>query len=40
MIIINIKNNKLVITSDKEQYTFLKTNDNFFKKLDTLLANF
>tara|TARA_B100001057_G_scaffold448956_1_gene489744 strand:+ start:125 stop:355 length:231 start_codon:yes stop_codon:yes gene_type:complete len=39
IIIINIKNKNLVITSDQGQDSFSKI-DDFFKKLDSLLINF
>tara|TARA_B100000886_G_C20162114_1_gene382489 strand:+ start:119 stop:349 length:231 start_codon:yes stop_codon:yes gene_type:complete len=39
IIIININNKKLVITSDQGQDSFSKI-DDFFKKLDSLLINF
>lgn len=40
IIIISIKNNELIITSDKVQYKFLEISESFFKKLDSLLTNF
>tara|TARA_B100001057_G_scaffold349143_1_gene350565 strand:+ start:330 stop:563 length:234 start_codon:yes stop_codon:yes gene_type:complete len=40
IIIINIHNNELIITCDRGQYKFLEIGEIFFKKLDTLLANF
>ena len=39
IIIINIKNEKLIITSDQGQDNFSKI-DDFFRKLDSLLINF
>tara|TARA_B100001057_G_scaffold24339_1_gene22475 strand:- start:245 stop:475 length:231 start_codon:yes stop_codon:yes gene_type:complete len=39
IIIININNKKLAITSDQGQDSFSKI-DDFFKKLDSLLINF
>ncbi len=40
IIIINIKNKELVITSDQGQDSFPKIDDFFFKKLASLLTNF
>tara|TARA_B100001113_G_scaffold185251_1_gene151825 strand:+ start:227 stop:460 length:234 start_codon:yes stop_codon:yes gene_type:complete len=40
IIIINIEENEIIITSDKGQYKFLEISKSFFNKLDALLANF
>jgi len=39
-IIINIKNNQLIISTNKKQYKFVDTDKSFFKKLNSLLSNF
>ena len=40
IIIINIEENEIIITSDKGQYKFLEISKSFFNKLDVLLASF
>ncbi len=40
IVIINIRDNELVITSERGQDKFFKVDNSFFEKLGSLLTNF